>query len=251
MLTKPKDSPLSILNDLAPRMGVASEGWPQIGTFAVAAVVNRLVRNWIIGKPKPEDKGLKKILQRILVLLDRLVTGLTLVSLVYFRDPERLGLGQDSDYLYAPADGKVTGVSDVTEPKFIAGRAKQVTVSSNLVSVHIQRAPISGRVEYIFKEETKRGYTTYIGIRDAQGRKILLSLFTPYSIITGVFKSKLNSVRVTAGQEIKQNDKIGVAGFGWKTTTTVAVPRDLPQLETVVSSGHPVKAAMSVMARIG
>lgn len=251
MLTKPKDTPLSVLNDIIPRVGVASEGWPQIGALAVTTITTRLVRNVLLGKPKPEDSGLKKLIQTDLSLLDRLTTSLTLLSLFYYRDPERLGLGQDVDYLYAPADGRIVAVTEIDEPKFIGGRARQITIASKVASVHIQRAPISGRVEYIFKEENGNGYTNYVGIKDAQGRKILLGQVTPRSMLPGVLKNNLPALRLTAGQEIKQNDKIGVTGFGWKNLTTIAVPLDLPELEMVVRSGQIVKGAMSVMARIG
>lgn len=64
----------------------------------------------------------------------------------FFRDPERRTEYEDGKF-YSPADGKIVEISEC-EHEF-TGRAVKVGIFMNLFSVHVNRMPCTGRVDYI------------------------------------------------------------------------------------------------------
>ncbi|HBE72633.1 MAG TPA: phosphatidylserine decarboxylase family protein [candidate division Zixibacteria bacterium] len=74
--------------------------------------------------------------------------GLVALFLLYFfRDPERR-VPEGAGLIISPADGRVVVVAEVDEPFFIKGRARQVSVFMSPLDVHVNRAPVAGRVAY-------------------------------------------------------------------------------------------------------
>jgi phosphatidylserine decarboxylase len=73
---------------------------------------------------------------------------LLLFSIYFFRDPER-NVPENDNYVLSPADGKVLFVKEVIDNKYIMGKAKQVSIFMSPLNVHVNRIPISGKVEYI------------------------------------------------------------------------------------------------------
>ncbi|MBI1967288.1 MAG: phosphatidylserine decarboxylase family protein [Gemmatimonadetes bacterium] len=68
--------------------------------------------------------------------------------LVFFRDPARPGPRGDV-YVIAPADGKIVSVAEVEEPMFLKARARRVSIFMNVLNVHVNRYPVTGRVELV------------------------------------------------------------------------------------------------------
>ena len=68
------------------------------------------------------------------------------VVMWFFRDPERTANYEDGGF-YSPADGKVVEISEC-EHEF-TGRALKVGIFMNLFSVHVNRTPCTGRVDYL------------------------------------------------------------------------------------------------------
>ena len=64
----------------------------------------------------------------------------------FFRDPERSANYEDGGF-YSPADGKIVEISEC-EHEF-TGRAVKVGIFMNLFSVHVNRTPCTGRVDYL------------------------------------------------------------------------------------------------------
>lgn len=69
-------------------------------------------------------------------------------TLNFFRDPERAA-PNDSGILVSPADGKVIIIKEVEEKKFLNSRGIQISVFMSPLNVHVNRIPISGKVEYL------------------------------------------------------------------------------------------------------
>jgi len=67
---------------------------------------------------------------------------LTLFSLYFFRDPQRITSVNDG--FLSPADGKVVQIIDV-EDEEVEG-ARQISIFLSIFNVHSQRVPISGKV---------------------------------------------------------------------------------------------------------
>ena len=70
------------------------------------------------------------------------VAVLTLFSLYFFRDPQRIPPSNDG--FLSPGDGKVVQIIDVEDADI--GQAKQISIFLSVFNVHIQRVPLSGKV---------------------------------------------------------------------------------------------------------
>lgn len=61
-------------------------------------------------------------------------------SLFFFRDPDRQPPAAEPG-LVAPADGRVTDITEVDEPEFLGGKALRVGIFMSLFDVHVNRSP--------------------------------------------------------------------------------------------------------------
>ncbi|TRO83993.1 phosphatidylserine decarboxylase family protein [Trichloromonas acetexigens] len=107
---------------------VAVEGYPFIGLFAFVTLILALL-GW--------------------GFLTFLCLCLTLFSVYFFRNPERVVPSQD-DAVVAPADGKVVFVGPVQEERCFKGEAVKVSIFMSVFNVHVNRAPFSGKVVDMF-----------------------------------------------------------------------------------------------------
>ena len=67
---------------------------------------------------------------------------LTLFSMYFFRDPQRIP--PNNNGFLSPADGKVVQIIDVEDEEI--GPAKQISIFLSVFNVHRQRVPLSGKV---------------------------------------------------------------------------------------------------------
>ncbi len=71
---------------------------------------------------------------------------IALIVIWFFRDPERKADYKDG-YFFSPADGKVVEISQVNHE--FTGQAIKVGIFMNIFSVHVNRAPCTGRVDFL------------------------------------------------------------------------------------------------------
>lgn len=107
---------------------IAVEGYPFIGLFAFVTLVFALL-GWTI--------------------LTIILLALTLFSVYFFRNPERIAPAGDNQ-LVAPADGKVIFVGEVEEDRFFNERVTKVSIFMSVFNVHVNRVPCSGKVIDMF-----------------------------------------------------------------------------------------------------
>ncbi len=107
---------------------IAVEGYPFIGLFAFVTLVFGLL-----------DWG----------FLTFLMFLLTLFSIYFFRNPERL-IPVEEGAVLAPADGKVIFVGEVMEDRCLNSEALKISIFMNVFDVHVNRIPISGKVTEMF-----------------------------------------------------------------------------------------------------
>jgi phosphatidylserine decarboxylase len=82
------------------------------------------------------------VLSPVLVLLWVLFATATLY---FFRDPDsQIPLGPN--LVVAPAHGKVDLIEETTEPQFMGGRCRRISTSLSLWDVHVQKAPVAGKI---------------------------------------------------------------------------------------------------------
>ena len=148
--------------------------------------------------------------------------GLLLTVWVYyfFRDPERIIIGDDS-YLVSPADGEVIKVEEVDGPKELGlenKKFKKISVFMNVFDCHVNRTPCGGKIEEILykpgkffnasldkaSEDNERNY---FKIKDNQNNDIIVVQ------IAGLVARRIVCESIK-DQELKQGDRIGMIRFG-------------------------------------
>lgn len=105
------------------------EGWRFVGIFAAIAVVSYL----------------------LIAPIGLIFAALTVWCLYFFRDPKRV-TPQKDNFVISPADGVITLIKDVVPPaEFNLGTDAlcRVSVFLNVFDVHVNRTPVSGKVERI------------------------------------------------------------------------------------------------------
>lgn len=65
--------------------------------------------------------------------------------LYFFRDPRRVA-PQQAGLVVSPGDGKVVAIATEPEPHTWQGEATRISIFLSVLDVHVQRAPIGGRV---------------------------------------------------------------------------------------------------------
>lgn len=107
-----------------PRVRFAPEGWLFIIPTLVLALAALLIQWWVAGAV---------LLLAFFFLLN------------FFRDPHRAGSERHIDVL-SPADGTVVQIKDIADGEIWQGLTKQVSIFMSVFDVHVNRAPISGRI---------------------------------------------------------------------------------------------------------
>lgn len=173
--------------------------------------------------------------------------ALWLFVLAFFRDPTRV-IPADPALIVAPADGRVVEVATVNEPLYFRGEAKMVGIFMSVFNVHVQRAPVAGRIElvryfpgrFLDVREPTAGTVNenrFIGIAGADGRR--------YGVrqIAGLIARRIVGW-AEEGATLAKGDRIGMIRFG--SRVDLLVPADT---EIIVRIGDRVKGGETVVAR--
>ena len=180
--------------------------------------------------PKIHKEGYKflaiSILATFIVLFFSKLLGLILIIIsiwvyYFFRDPDRISINDDN-YLVSPADGLITDVSEKSGPEELRlenTSFTKVSVFMNVFNCHVNRTPISGKIEEIYykpgkflnasldkaSEENERNYYKIKSIKDNEEIIIVQ--------IAGLIARRI-VCEVEQGQELKQGDRLGMIRFG-------------------------------------
>ncbi|MDO8805952.1 MAG: phosphatidylserine decarboxylase [Elusimicrobiota bacterium] len=206
-------------------MGFAPEGIKLIAGGAIAAAVGGMLTVW--------SKGLG---------LPVLFLGLAFAgfSAYFFRDPERDKVFAPGD-IACPADGTVMSVKNEGAPGITV-----VRIFLSVFSVHVQRAPMEGKIEKIkytrgkfaiaYKPEAAQNERNLIRITGEYGR------FVEVEQITGSIARRI-ACYVAEGQAIRQGERIGMIYFG--SQVAVYLPESA---RVLVKPGDKVTGAETALA---
>ena len=179
--------------------------------------------------PKIHKEGYKflaiSILATFVVLLFSNFFGFILILITvwvyyFFRDPERYSINDDK-FLVSPADGLITDISERSGPVELSlenTTYTRVSIFMNVFNCHVNRTPISGKVEEIYykpgkflnasldkaSEENERNY---FKIKTSSGEEIIIVQ------IAGLIARRI-VCQVEQDQELKQGERIGMIRFG-------------------------------------
>src|SRR5476649_2891980 len=70
-----------------------------------------------------------------------------LFTFYFFRDPDPM-TPTGKNLVIAPGHGKVDVIDTTTEPDFMVGECQRVSIFLSVFDVHVQNAPVTGRVAY-------------------------------------------------------------------------------------------------------
>jgi phosphatidylserine decarboxylase len=76
------------------------------------------------------------------------------LTLNFFRDPER-NTPKEDGIIVAPADGKVIVIRENITNSFVGENCSQISIFMSPLNVHVNRVPISGKVEHLKYYEGK------------------------------------------------------------------------------------------------
>lgn len=206
-------------------IGIAKEGYPIIGLLAVSALVFACFKC-------PFGAVV------FLVLL--------WFSVFFFRDPERV-VPTAKNLAVSPADGKVIRIWKREDP--VSGEEKTcISVFMNLFSVHVNRSPITGKLQKIVyypgkflnasfdKASTDNERCAY-QMTDEDG------LSWEFVQISGLVARRI-VCRADEGDELVRGERFGMIRFG--SRVDVYIPE---QYESAVKIGEQVFAGQSVLAK--
>ena len=179
--------------------------------------------------PKIHTEGYKFIVIAAFITIILLIInnflgliGLLLTIWVYyfFRDPERIIIGDDS-YLVSPADGEVIKVEEVDGPKELNlenKKFKKISIFMNVFDCHVNRTPCSGTVEEILYKPGKflnasldkaseDNEKNLIKLKNSNGDEFIIVQIA--GLIARRIVCECNKL-----QDIQQGEKIGIIRFG-------------------------------------
>jgi phosphatidylserine decarboxylase len=153
-------------------------------------------------------------------LISQIFLGMSLVFFVlvvqFFRNPSR-NTPQGEGLIIAPADGKVVVIEEVEEPEYFKDKRKQVSIFMSPVNVHVNRAPVTGKVLYYKyfkgkylvawhpKSSTENERTTVV--MEENGKQVL------FRQIAGALARRIVCY-VKPGVELNRGDEYGFIKFG-------------------------------------
>lgn len=83
---------------------------------------------------------------KIIILL--IASVVLFLTLNFFRDPERK-IPNQNGIVVSPADGKVIGVRKNISNSFVGESCNQISIFMSPLNVHVNRIPVSGKVEHL------------------------------------------------------------------------------------------------------
>ena len=156
--------------------------------------------------------------------LDWLLVGVTIWIATFFRDPVRT-TPHGEKLIVAPADGLITMIARVSPPPELTGadglsdgECTRVSIFMSVFDVHINRAPISGRVKRIayvpgkfvnadLDKASEDNERQHFLVEGADGLKI------GFTQIAGFVARRIMSF-VHQGDDVEAGQRIGLIRFG-------------------------------------
>ena len=168
--------------------------------------------------------------------------------LAFFRDPERAP-ATDPALVYAASDGFVTAVEhDVPDPALPGGRGTRITVFLSLTDVHVNRAPLPGRL--LSSEQLGDGFAPALFKGAADNRRNRLVFegpsgpFVVVQVAGALARTITNWVR--PGDQVQAGQRLGVIHFG--SRTDVLLPAGAARV--LVTRGTRVRGGVTALARL-
>src|SRR5437870_13734884 len=178
-----------------------------------------------------------------------LLLFLFLFLINFFRDPHRAGSERHVDVL-SPADGTVVQIKDVADGEVWPGLTRQVSIFMSVFDVHVNRAPISGRIvhykynpgkkiaAFAEKSSTENEHNLVV-IEDSHGGRVAFKQIAGLLARRIVFDKK-------EGDEVVRGERVGMIKFGSRVDIFFPAGAGIK-----VRMREKVKVGLTVIAEIG
>ena len=177
-------------------MRVAREGWLFIVPVAIVTAAALLIQ-WYVAA---------------------IVFGFILLFLFnFFRDPHRSGSERHVDVL-SPADGTVVQIKDVADGAVWPGLTKQISIFMSVFDVHVNRAPITGRIAH-YRYNAGRKIAAFADKSSAENEQNLVVIddgrggCIAFKQIAGLLARRIVFDK-KEGDEVVRGERVGMIKFG-------------------------------------
>ena len=166
-----------------------------------------------------------------------------LFNFYFFRDPERV-TPQGENLIISPADGKIIKIDEVEEPLYFKQKTRMISIFMSVVSVHVNRFPITGKVEYIDYQVGKylaafdhkasdENEQSIIGV--SGGNKKIL-----FKQIAGIIARRI-VYKVNKDDEVRAGDRFGLIHYGSRVDMFFPLDVDIKvKMNEMVKSGESI-----------
>jgi phosphatidylserine decarboxylase len=180
-------------------MRIAQEGWPLILSAAALALL-ALLFGW-------------KLIGIVLVVL-------TLGVAAFFRDPER-SIPTGDELVVSPADGRVVAIAPVVGDPLFADAMTRISIFLSPLDVHINRAPVAGRVSNV-RYQTGKFLAAFKEDASRQNEQNALHIVDERERNWGVVQvagavARRIVCRAKAGDLLSRGERFGLIMFGSRT----------------------------------
>ena len=142
-----------------------------------------------------------------------------LFTLYFFRDPNPLA-PTIPNAIVSPGHGKVDVVDETTEPEFMGGPCKRISIFLSVIDVHVQNAPVTGKLVYHKYKEGEFLSATRADCSEHNENALLGFVPADYPdqkiglrLIAGLIARRIN-VWATAGEVVNRGERISLIQFG-------------------------------------
>lgn len=143
----------------------------------------------------------------------------------FYRDPDRTAPDRDGLFI-SPADGRVVEISEAEHP--FTGPPVKVGIFMNVFSVHVNRAPCMGRVDYLEYVPGKK-IAAFAPKASEVNERNLVGLSTPYGPVLMVQIAGLLARRIVCrlrrGEVLEAGQRYGMIRLG--SRVDIYLPKDV------------------------
>ena len=146
---------------------------------------------------------------------------ITIWDYYFFRDPD-ITIIVDDNFLVSPADGIISGIKEISGPVELGLENQtftRVSIFMNVFDCHVNRSPVSGKIEDIFYKPGKflnasldkasdENERNYFKIKDKKTQEEIVVVQ-----IAGLIARRIVT-QTEKNQEIAQGERIGMIRFG-------------------------------------
>ncbi len=174
------------------------------------------------------------------------LTVLAVFVLYFFRDPTHHP-PEDPALVLAPGQGRVLGVDEAEEPTFVGGACRRISIFLSIFDVHVQRAPVSGVVEYRHYRPGKYAMA-WRDKASEDNEQASLGISTPHGKVLVRQIAGLVARRIVTdpseGERVERGERIGLIRFGSRVEIFLPL-----SWEVTCAAGDRAVAGSTVLAR--